>query len=204
MVKVLYTNPESCFNVNGELTRFIFIMRGVRQGCPRSLLLYILVAEALGLAIKACPNIKGFQMPGYDPIPVLQYADDTNLIVQNIESINAALQIFDTYCKATGSNLKPEKTKGLAIATCEHLTARTLHRIQWNWDFKVLGITFTPDQPGNYAVNWNEVISKAEKASQALAKRSLSLKGRALVCNTCAVKNLACRQSLHTQQTSLC
>jgi len=147
MVKVLYTNPESCFNVNGELTRFIFIMRGVRQGCPRSLLLYILVAEALGLAIKACPNIKGFQMPGYDPIPVLQYADDTNLIVQNIESINAALQIFDTYCKATGSNLKPEKTKGLAIATCE-------------------------------------VISKAEKASQALAKRSLSLKGRALVCNT--------------------
>jgi len=117
MVKVLYTNPESCFNVNGELTRFIFIMRGVRQGCPRSLLLYILVAEALGLAIKACPNIKGFQMPGYDPIPVLQYADDTNLIVQNIESINAALQIFDTYCKATGSNLKPEKTKGLAIAT---------------------------------------------------------------------------------------
>jgi len=100
MVKVLYSNPESCLNVNGELTPFILIMRGVRQGCPLSLLLYILVAEALGLAIKSCPEIKGFKMPGYDPIPVLQYADDTNLIVQNIDSINAALRIFDTYCKA--------------------------------------------------------------------------------------------------------
>jgi len=137
-------------------------MRGVRQDCPLSLLLYILVAEALGLAIKAYPNIQGFKMPGSDPIPVLQYADDTNLIVQNIQSINAALQIFDTYCKATSSNLvKPEKTKGLAIATSDHLTANTLPPIKWN-----------------------DVISKAEKAANALAKRSLSLRGRALVCNT--------------------
>ena len=184
MVKVLYSNPESCFNINGELTPFILIRRGVRQGCPLSLLLYILVAEALGLAIRACPDIKGFKMPGYDPIPVLQYADDTNLIVQNIKSINAALRIFDIYCKATGCNLKPDKTKGLAIATNEHLTAQTLHRVQWNERFTVLGIRFTPDQLRNYALNWGDVISKAEKASNALAKRSLSLRGRALVCNT--------------------
>ena len=59
-------------------------------------------------------------MPGYSTVPVLQYADDTNILVHTIESINTALQIFDTYCKATGSNLKPEKTKGLAIATNQH------------------------------------------------------------------------------------
>jgi len=48
----------------------------------------------------------------------------------------------------------------------------------------VLGIVFSPDQQRNYAANWEDVISKAEKTSQILAKRSLSLRGRALVCNT--------------------
>jgi len=33
-------------------------------------------------------------------------------------------------------------------------------------------------------VNWENVIAKAEKASNALAKRNLSLKGRALICNS--------------------
>jgi len=48
----------------------------------------------------------------------------------------------------------------------------------------VLGIVFSPDQQRNYAVNWEDVIFKAEKTSQMLAKRSLSRRGRALVCNT--------------------
>ena len=51
-VKLLYTNIFSRVLVNGFVSDAFIITRGVRQGCPLSPLLYIIVAETISSAIK--------------------------------------------------------------------------------------------------------------------------------------------------------
>lgn len=46
-VDLFYTGVQSSVNVNGYLSHFFSLSRGIRQGCPPSPLLYVLVAEVL-------------------------------------------------------------------------------------------------------------------------------------------------------------
>ena len=43
-VNLFYNNVSSCVNVNGYISNSFKLSRGVRQGCPLSPLLYVLVA----------------------------------------------------------------------------------------------------------------------------------------------------------------
>ena len=44
-VNLFYSGVQSAVNVNGHISDFFPLCRGVRQGCPLSPLLYALVAE---------------------------------------------------------------------------------------------------------------------------------------------------------------
>ena len=60
----------------------IFFISGLRQGCPQSPLLYILVTELLACNIRAHSSISGLRFP-HSSIPlscVSAYADDTTLV----------------------------------------------------------------------------------------------------------------------------
>ena len=62
--KMIYSNASSRIKINGYLSLAIPLKRGVRQGCPLSSLLYVLVIEILALQLRANPNIIGFQIEG--------------------------------------------------------------------------------------------------------------------------------------------
>jgi hypothetical protein len=51
-VQILYKDIYSRIKINGFLTNPIPIQRGVRQGCPLSALLFILIGEVLGNQIR--------------------------------------------------------------------------------------------------------------------------------------------------------
>ena len=51
-------------NINGYLTDQIPLKRGVRQGCPLSALLYVLIIEVLAIQLRINPNIIGFTIEG--------------------------------------------------------------------------------------------------------------------------------------------
>ena len=51
-IKIIYSNPECCVTNNGFASSFFPISRGIRQGCPISALLFILVVEIMSLHIK--------------------------------------------------------------------------------------------------------------------------------------------------------
>ena len=68
-VNLFHTGVQSCVNVNGYLSSFFSLSRGVRQGCPLSLLLYVLVSEVLAANIRANPRIVGLSLPGL-PAPL--------------------------------------------------------------------------------------------------------------------------------------
>lgn len=58
-IKLLYTDIFSCVRVNSHLTETFSLTRGVRQGCPLSPLLYIIVAEVFANSIQQNSNIQG-------------------------------------------------------------------------------------------------------------------------------------------------
>ena len=63
---------------NSCLTSRIQIERGIRQGCPISLLLYITAAEILANHIRENKRIQGIYIPqiGNEKLKTSQYADD--------------------------------------------------------------------------------------------------------------------------------
>ena len=81
-VDLFYTGVRSAIIVNGYLSGFFSLSGGVRQGCPLSPLLYVLVSEVLAVNIRVNPAITGLSLPGVPALlsPITQYADDTPVL----------------------------------------------------------------------------------------------------------------------------
>ncbi|CAL4189450.1 unnamed protein product, partial [Meganyctiphanes norvegica] len=82
----LYKNIQSICLINGYLTNPFNIERGIRQGCPLSMIMYVIFQEPLYNAIENStkilpPVIKGKQ------IKILGYADDTTGFMKDDGSI---------------------------------------------------------------------------------------------------------------------
>ena len=114
-VSLFYTDVQSAVNVNGYLSPFFSLSRGVHQGCPLSPLLYVLVSEVLACNIRANPRIEGLCLPdSSDPLsPISQYADDTSLVVCSDDAIQACFEVYSIYERGSGSKLNMSKSKGL-------------------------------------------------------------------------------------------
>ena len=113
-VNLFYNRVQSAVNVNGYLSPFFCLTRGVHQGCPLSPLLYVLVSEVLAVNICCNPRISGLALPGLPPLsPISQYTDDTSLILSSDDAIKASLETYDLYERASGSKLNRSKSKGL-------------------------------------------------------------------------------------------
>ena len=185
-IRTLYTKIESTIAINGNLTTFFQVLRGLRQGCPLSLILYILISETLGNYIRNEKAIEGYQMPiSGERVKHLQYADDTTGILKDLTEVEALLKLLQNYCAASGAVLNKAKTKGIHINHDENINLHCSIPVDWNKeDTKILGIIFTPNQVANRALNWKKVIENIEKRAKIMKTRSLSLKGKALIVNT--------------------
>lgn len=71
----------------------VTLHRGLRQGCPLSPLLYVLIAESLGQAIRQDPRIQGLHITGGNGLTdkITQYADDATLILKDENSVKELL-----------------------------------------------------------------------------------------------------------------
>ena len=97
MVRCIYTDIQSAIISNGFVSDNFPVERGVRQGCPLSPLLFVLVAEVFGQAIQKCPEIKGLHLPGGKEIKITQYADDNTCIVTNSYGIFKVIEVFNEW-----------------------------------------------------------------------------------------------------------
>ena len=187
-----YTNITANVMNNGYMTLSIHLRRGLRQGCPLSLILYCIIAETLANEIRLNTKIRGYHAPGkQETTKITQYADDTILITSDINSIHYTLASFDTYYKASGCKLKQSKLKGLIVG---HNTDSTYLPDQINWvnttGLKILGITFFNDPLYTINYNWRTVISKLKSKLAKLRYRTLSLRGKATILNTLALSKV--------------
>ena len=179
-VSLLYNGISSSVLVNGFLSEAFSVFRGVRQGCPLSPLLYVLVAESLACAIRADPAIDGFPLPGSDLRSKLtQYADDTTTFVTSDSAILALFRLFEHYERASGAKLNSAKCKGLLLGPWRSRTSFPV-ALQWTSD----SITCLGSRVANDGLeDWT---SHTERLKVSIAKwkhRTLSLRGRALIVN---------------------
>ena len=142
MVDLFYTGVQSAVIVNGYLSGFFSLSRGVRQGCPLSPLLYVLVSEVLAVNVRANPAITGLSLPGVPaPLsPITQYADDTSLIVGSDRSIRAVFDTYSLFEKGSGAKLNLSKSKGLWLGSWR---GRQDSPVSLDWTsnkIKVLGV----------------------------------------------------------------
>ena len=115
-IQNIYTDIKGKVINNGYLTEDIHIGRGIRQGCPLSLPLYVMVAEVLAIQVRKKQNIKGFHIPGRTKeTKNILFADDNTALLTTPISIDEMFKEFDKFEEASGCNLNKDKIKGLII-----------------------------------------------------------------------------------------
>ena len=178
-VNLLYTDIFSRVLVNGFTSEAFRVTRGVRQGCPLSPLLYILVAETIASAIRKDLDIDGFLFPNGRTLKVFQYADDTSVLVMSDHSLRSLFALFDRYERGSGAKLNVSKSHGLLFGPWKD---RTNMPVPLNWSNELItilgcriGIHCSPD--------WESLLGKFEDQLALWKSRSLSFRGRVLVAN---------------------
>ena len=72
--EVIYNDIEAPVKINGHMSQSFLIERGVRQSCPLSMILYIIIAEVIIENIRQNKNIQGIkilqQRIKYVPLPM--------------------------------------------------------------------------------------------------------------------------------------
>ena len=113
---VIYNNASSCVLHNGHASDFFILERGVRQGCPLSGLLFVFGIELLANAIQKDPNIKGIQV-GQKEIKITQYADDTTVLVRDLDAVSQLLKLLHNFKNISGLEVNKHKTEAMWLGS---------------------------------------------------------------------------------------
>ena len=166
-IQLLYSNAFTRININGFLTRPIPLKCGVRQGCPLSALLYVLIIEILALQLRANPNIVGFSIQG-EKIISTHYADDAVIKITQNRCFKEVYKELHDYEQATGAKVNYDKTTGLWVGSWKNRTDNPFHEIEdmkkmkWtNRNVKYVGIYVGNENPA--LQTFNEIIPKMKR-----------------------------------------
>ena len=149
-VERIYKNTQSVISNNGFLSTPLPLSRGVRQGCPLSLLLYIVNGELINLNIKSNEEIVRSPIPNQkEDLKLSQYADVTNLFIITEKSIVGILNLFEKYEIATGATINTSKTITTPLANAKiYNLYKNINNLQINNPknfVKILDIYFSND-----------------------------------------------------------
>jgi hypothetical protein len=178
--------------INRESTKFFQSGRGLKQGCPLSSLLFILVMEGLSLSLKkgqADGKLSGIKVSILIKILHLLFVDDvlimTKGLIKEWQEIN---RIIDFFCGASGLMINVQKSKFLHFRVQQGTLEYLKELFHYNFNdllngFIYLGYFLKLD---SYKVeDWHRFISKFEKRINQWCNRWLSLPQRSL----CAYKS---------------
>ena len=188
-VTLFYTMPMATVKVNGFFSAPFILTRGVRQGCPLSAALYVLVSESLSARLRSVRALRGLPLPDSDEAALVsQYADDTTVFVTTDHEMELVFRVYKLYEKASGAKLNLEKCKGLWCGSWKGRSDPPVN-LQWSSEsIVILGVAV-----GNtplVAENWASRIAKLERVLNSWRQRSLSFQGKALVLNALALSGL--------------
>ena len=110
ITRALYTNPTFCVEMNGSSSSWTKQETGIRQGCPLSPYLFLIVMTAMFHDIHKDDGVGTLRqrLDGTDSDEVV-YADDTICIAQTNAAMNRMLSAIETEGKRYGLKLNKKK-----------------------------------------------------------------------------------------------
>ena len=163
------TSVNFALLINGSPSHFFTASRGIRQGCPLSPLLFILVIEGLSLLIEdACKHgkVKGIKISKDLSLTHLLFVDDVILFgMGTIEEWISLKVLLDIFCEASGMLINSEKSCFLCNNLDDGLLTRITHTLPYKTQsmttgFKYLGYFIKPS--GYLVKDWLWLIKKFE------------------------------------------
>lgn len=161
--------------MGGTSARFN-LSRGIRQGCPVSPYLFLIVSQLLANHIKASA-VKGMTIINRELV-ITQLADDTTLFLQNENQIPIAIKVIEEFSKASGVYLNVKKCELMAVKEC---SVASYCNIPVKTEVKYLGIIINKNQQNRSSLNFIPIIQKTQRKLNQWLSRDLSLRGRVLI-----------------------
>ena len=177
IIRNLYTEAKARIMINGKLSKEVELKRGLKQGCPLSMLLYAVIADPLARKIECDPIIKPIKI-GNIYVKTQQYADDMNILTTDTPSIRRTFMILDKFKRATGQKINKEKSK---ILCCSDKLWDVLRKSEFKnmveRQIKILGQKFGQNMVQK---TWEEKIGKIKKLLHLHRDRNLTWIGKTL------------------------
>ena len=177
-IDLLYTDCVSKVMVNGQATDTFEVQSGVRQGCPLSVVLFILVMEPLACAIRQDPSINSLHVPGSGgkEAKLSLYMDDLSVLCTNNRSVVKILQWCDQFSLASGAKLNRAKSEILYLNWKEPTFDFGLN--EKTERIKILGIEIGKQME---TFNWESRLPMIQSKLVRWEDRDLSFTGKVLV-----------------------
>ena len=119
IVQTFYKNINSNVSlVNGVSPRFTISSRGIRQGCPFSTFLFLLVTEFLNIFITRCVDVQGIVVAEHTFL-ISQLADHTCLFLKDEKQVPVILEALKTFSNASGLTVNRNKSEIISIHNLE-------------------------------------------------------------------------------------
>ena len=107
-IKAIYSHVECAVKLNENMTNWLNVNSGLKQGCVLSPVLFNIFINSLVTEIKALDI--GIDIDD-EKIGILLYADDIVLVAENEADLQLLLDILDTWCKRKLLTVNLDKTK---------------------------------------------------------------------------------------------
>ena len=110
VIKAIQDKPTVNTVLNGEKLKPFPLRSGTRQGCPLSPLLFTIVLEVLGTAIREEKEVKGIQIRK-EEVKLLLFADDMILYIENPkDATRKLLELINEFGKVAGYKINAQKS----------------------------------------------------------------------------------------------
>ena len=95
--------------LHGYISESFKLSRGVKQGCPLSVYLFIIAIEMLAVKMRSNNNIKGLEIHDLKT-KVSLYTDDTCfLLIPPLKSLHSLIEDLDTFANLSGLKTNYDK-----------------------------------------------------------------------------------------------
>ena len=192
-ISVLLKNTLGCVRNGGWHSSWFETQRGVKQGCPLSPYLFVLVAELMSIKIRSNPQLKKSNTQPFgnrelaDIVNILLYADDTTLLLKDESALKIAFEIIEELGKFTG--LKLNRKKSLILPVGDYKPQNN-NQIEVTWVkkgecIKILGIYFSSNiEASQIEKNWLPKIENMKNTIKRWHNRHISLYGKVIIAKT--------------------
>ena len=161
LITNLYWHQKAAIRIQGELSPYTEIERGVRQGCVLSPYLFNIYTEFIFRKTQDLPGIK----IGGRSLNNLRYADDTVLLTEDAESLQILTNAVKNNSTSVGLDMNISKTKVMTFTRQEieptkiKINEKELEEVT---SFKYLGQQIMKNGKSEKEINTRIAIAKSQ------------------------------------------